>query len=348
MKARLRTKVWWPKIDSDAEQVCKSCHGCQVVGEFQVPEPMKRVKPPTGPWQDIAIDLMGPLPTGESLLVVVDYYSRFYEVAIMCSTAAKRVVDVLTQIFSRYGFPFTLKSDNGPQFCCAEFEKFLSDHGIEHLTSPPLWPQANGHVERQNRTLLKTLKVAHVEGKNWREELQKFLLAYRTTPQTSAGVTTAFLMFGRELKTKLPELRRAGNLLDEGVRDRDWNHKFTHKEHADNKRGAAESPVVPGDLVLLKNTKTSGKLEANFESEPYTVQTKEGSEVTVRSKEGVEYRRNSSFVKRYNPPGESPEAMHKGRFSRSTQYSSTGGEYSDIKTKADCQNAGEVQGLCTL
>ena len=165
MKARLRTKVWWPKIDSDAEQVCKSCHGCQVVGEFQVPEPMKRVKPPTGPWQDIAIDLMGPLPTGESLLVVVDYYSRFYEVAIMCSTAAKRVVDVLTQIFSRYGFPFTLKSDNGPQFCCAEFEKFLSDHGIEHLTSPPLWPQANGHVERQHRTLLKTLKVAHVEGK---------------------------------------------------------------------------------------------------------------------------------------------------------------------------------------
>ena len=124
----------------------------------------------------------------------------------------------------------------------------------------------------------------------------------------SSGVTPAFLMFGRELKTKLPELRRAGNLLDEGVRDRDWNHKFTHKEHADNKRGAAESPVVPGDLVLLKNTKTSGKLEANFESEPYTVQTKEGSEVTVRSKEGVEYRRNSSFVKRYNPPGESPEA----------------------------------------
>ena len=205
----------------------------------------------------------------------------------MCSTAAKRVVDLLTQIFSRYGFPFTLTSDSGPQFWCAEFEKFLSDHGIEHLTSPPLWPQANGHVERQNRTLLKTLKVAHVKGKNWREELQKFLLAYITTPQPSTGVTPAFLMFGRELKTKLPELRRTGNLLDEGVRDRDWNHKFTHKEHADNKRGAAESPVVPGDLVLLKKTKTSCKLEANFESEPYTVQTKEGSEVTVRSKEGV-------------------------------------------------------------
>ena len=82
--------------------MCKSCHGCQVVGEFQVPKPMKRVGPPTGPWQDIVIDLMGPLPTGESLLVVVDYYSRFYEVAIMNATAAKKVVDVLTQLFSRY------------------------------------------------------------------------------------------------------------------------------------------------------------------------------------------------------------------------------------------------------
>ena len=45
MKARLRTKVWWPKMDLDAERVCKSCHGCQVVGDLQPPERMKRVEP---------------------------------------------------------------------------------------------------------------------------------------------------------------------------------------------------------------------------------------------------------------------------------------------------------------
>ena len=77
----------------------------------------------------------------------------------------------------------------------------LSDHGIEHRTSPLLWPQANGHVERQNRTLLKALKVAYIEGKEWWGELNKFLLAYRSTPQVSTRVTPAFLVFGRELKT---------------------------------------------------------------------------------------------------------------------------------------------------
>ena len=43
----------------------------------------------------------------------------------MRSTTSKRMVDALTEVFSRYGYPFTLKSDNGPQFCCEEFKKFF-------------------------------------------------------------------------------------------------------------------------------------------------------------------------------------------------------------------------------
>ena len=73
IKSRLRTKVWWPKMDNDAERICKSCHGCQVVGQLNVPEPMKRNDPPSRPWQDVTADLMGPMPIGESLLVVDDY-----------------------------------------------------------------------------------------------------------------------------------------------------------------------------------------------------------------------------------------------------------------------------------
>ena len=58
-------------------------------------------------------------------------------------------------------------------------------------------------------------------------------MAYRTTPKVNPGVTSAYLMFGRELKTKLPELRSDKNILDENVRDRDWNHKLTAKAYAD-------------------------------------------------------------------------------------------------------------------
>ena len=143
------------------------------------------------------------------------------------------------------------------------------------------------------------MKVAEAEGKKWTEELLKFLLAYRSTPQASTGATPASLMFGREIKTKLPELRPDKSVINESTRDRDWSQKLTHKAYADNKRGATWSPIVPGDQVLLKNTKTTGKLAPNFEPEPYTVVAKEGHQVTVKSSEGAVYRRDSSFVKPY-------------------------------------------------
>ena len=109
---------------------------------------MQRVDPPTGPWQDVAIDVLGPLPSGESLPIVVDYYSCFFEVVIMQSTTSQNMTEALTPIFVRYGYPFTLKSDNAAQFVLEEFEELLSKNGIEHRKSPPLWSQANGEVER--------------------------------------------------------------------------------------------------------------------------------------------------------------------------------------------------------
>ncbi len=48
-KQRLRTKVWWPGIDREAEQRCRSCHGCQLVGKPLPPEPMKTTELPTQP-----------------------------------------------------------------------------------------------------------------------------------------------------------------------------------------------------------------------------------------------------------------------------------------------------------
>ena len=113
---------------------------------------MQCFEPPTGPWQDVAVDLMGPLPTGKSLLVVVDYYSRFYEVGILWSTTVDKMIDFLSPEFTRYGNLFSVKSDNGPQFVSQVFKDFLVEHGIEHRTSPPLWPIGVRHrLAREQR-----------------------------------------------------------------------------------------------------------------------------------------------------------------------------------------------------
>ncbi|XP_048585320.1 uncharacterized protein K02A2.6-like [Nematostella vectensis] len=117
---------------------------------------------------------MGPLPSGE-LLVVVDYYSRYYEVDILRSVVSSKIIESLDKIFCTHGLPESLKTDNGPQFVSEEFETYLKANDIQHRTSTPLWPQANGEVERQNRSLLKALEIAQAEKKDI--QLRKFLIA---------------------------------------------------------------------------------------------------------------------------------------------------------------------------
>ena len=74
-KQNLRTKVWWPGMDKAVERHCRACQECQLVAQPDPPEPIRSTSLPDGPWQDLAVDLMGPLPSGHSLLVIVDYYS---------------------------------------------------------------------------------------------------------------------------------------------------------------------------------------------------------------------------------------------------------------------------------
>ena len=66
---KLGTKVWWPGIDKDAEQYVRSCHGCQVVGQATPPEPLTSTELPLGKWQELSMDLLGPLPTRSTCLL---------------------------------------------------------------------------------------------------------------------------------------------------------------------------------------------------------------------------------------------------------------------------------------
>ena len=206
MKQRLRSKVWWPGMDKQVERFVRTCHGCQVVALPNHPPPMKRRHLPDGPWKEIAIDIMGPLPSKHYLFVIVDYFSRFYEVDVLNNIEAKTIIKSLKKIFARFGNPVSITSDNGRQFISAEYKHFCEENDIKIFNITPLWPQANGEVERQNRSILKRLKIAQASNVDWEEELLKYLSMYRNTPHTVTGVSPAGLLFGRKLRDKLPLL----------------------------------------------------------------------------------------------------------------------------------------------
>ena len=59
-------------MEKDAERHGKTCYGCQLVSRSSPPEPIKSTALPTGPWRDLAIDLLRPLPTGDAQLSEVN------------------------------------------------------------------------------------------------------------------------------------------------------------------------------------------------------------------------------------------------------------------------------------
>ena len=164
-KERLRSKVWWPGMDQQAEKKCKSCYGCQLVNKTNQIPPLKPTVMPQRPWEELAMDLLGPMPSGEYLLVLVDYFSRWMEVDIMRSISSETIQHYLDVHFSRHGIPRALRTDNAANFTSKELDDYLNELGIKHCRTIPLWPRANGEVERQNRSLLKAMRVAHAEGK---------------------------------------------------------------------------------------------------------------------------------------------------------------------------------------
>nr|XP_029712671.1 uncharacterized protein LOC115257345 [Aedes albopictus] len=108
-------------------------------------------------------------------------------------------------------------------------------------------------------------------------------------------------MFGRRIRTKLPQLPHNFN-MDEDVRDHDKLQKEKGRMAADSKRQARDSVIEIGDRVLVKRMRKENKLSSTFAPEEYIVVRKSGADTTVRSaQDGKEYRRNIADLKRIEP-----------------------------------------------
>ena len=134
------------------------------------------------------------------------------------------------------------------------------------------------------------MKIAQAEGKDWKKEVRKYLVAYRSTPHTTTGESPAELLFGRKMHTKLPERRKES--IESEMRDRDGEMKAKAKQYADKKRNVQESDLATGDKLLVKQ-EHKNKLSTPFAPEPFDVATKIGNSVVVESPEGVQLMRNT-------------------------------------------------------
>ena len=93
------------------------------------------------------VDFAGPF-RGRTYLLITDAHSKWPEITKMPSTTASRTIDKLSKLFSSYGLPEQIVTDNRPQFVSEEFATFAKLNGIKYIKSAPYHPSTNGAVER--------------------------------------------------------------------------------------------------------------------------------------------------------------------------------------------------------
>ena len=93
-KSFIRSKIWFPQIDEQVENIIKNCIPCQAAtyANTSSMEPLKMSDMPDKAWENLSVDFCGPLPTGQYLFFIIDEHSRYPVVEIVKSISASTVI----------------------------------------------------------------------------------------------------------------------------------------------------------------------------------------------------------------------------------------------------------------
>ena len=265
-RQRAQQSVWWPNLSKQLEDLITNCVVC-CRNRVQHAEPLMPVPFPMLPWQKVASDMF--VWKNSHYLLVIDYFSRYIEIAKLSSESSAAVIKHMKSIFARHGIPQELVSDNGPQYSSREFANFSKEYGFLHTTSSPKFPQANGEAERGVQTVKNLLKKT--------DDPYLALLAYRATPLSTNGYSPAELLMNRKLRTTVPILQRD---LKPKVPDYSKLKSLEKQRRTKQKRNfdshhAARSllPLKEGVIVWIPDHNCSGKVIKQLGTRSYLVKT---------------------------------------------------------------------------
>lgn len=193
----------WPGIKKDCREWSKACHACQLSKVTRhVTAPLSSYKLPRARFQNVHIDLIGPLPPSDGFrycLTAIDRFTRWPEAIPLTDITAETVGKALISGWiARFGCPVEIVTDRGRQFESALFSYLANNAGFQHKTTTAYHPACNGMIERMHRQL-KAAIVCH--GNHvWTESLPFVLLGMRTALKEDLNSSSAELVYGETLR----------------------------------------------------------------------------------------------------------------------------------------------------
>ena len=137
-RSRACTSVWWPGLSTQIGELITRCHTCAK----EQPTPRELLMPssfPARPWERVATDLYD--FQGRKYIIVVDYYSRWFDIKELSDETSHLVIKALKEVFATHGIPDVIMSDSRPQYSAEAFRQFAAAYHFTHVTSSPNCPR---------------------------------------------------------------------------------------------------------------------------------------------------------------------------------------------------------------
>jgi len=160
MQELIKRTYWWPGLKEDIKKYVQGCVKYQQNKE-QHQKRAGKLHPleiPEGPWQDISINMIGPLPRSnemDAILVIVDRFTKMIRLkATTINISSEGVAKIYRdEIWKIHGIPKMILSDHGPQFASRFMEDFTKILGTKRKLSTAYHPQTDGQTERINQEI---------------------------------------------------------------------------------------------------------------------------------------------------------------------------------------------------
>lgn len=202
---KIASDYWFPKMRRFVKKYVKSCINCAYNKELSGKKsgtlhPIPKV---TAIFHTIHIDHLGPFIKSKRgncyILGIIDAFSKFIFVKGVRNTKSKTTIKVLEDVFSVFGQPKVIISDQGTSFTSSEFKNFTGTIGTKHVCNAVATPRANGQIERYNRTILNSLAAMNHgrDEKDWDLHLGKLQWSLNNTINKGTGKSPAEIVFGQ-------------------------------------------------------------------------------------------------------------------------------------------------------
>ena len=160
MQELIKRTYWWPGLKENVKKYVQGCVKCQQ-NKMQHQKKAGKLHPleiPEGPWQDISIDMIGPLSKSnemDAILVIMDRFTKIIRLkAMMTNISSEGVAKIYRdEIWKIHGIPKMILSDRGLQFASKFMEDFTRILGTKRKLSTAYHPQTDRQTERINQEI---------------------------------------------------------------------------------------------------------------------------------------------------------------------------------------------------